>query len=214
MESWAVRAHVTEQPPDIPMQAAPPLISVSIISHGHIDFIYQIIPKLIAIHQETPLEIIITFNLRAEFYDFSNEINRSPIKCIVNDKPKGFSENHNRALSAAQGACFCVLNPDIILMGNPFPVLLSTLMTPGTGLVAPRIVNSAGELEDSARKFPLPWKLFFRLLKPKGHCEYGDSDGLLHPDWVAGIFMLISRADFKEIGGFDSRYHLYYEDVD
>jgi hypothetical protein len=34
------------------------------------------------------------------------------------------------------------------------------------------------------------------------------------PDWVAGMFMLFRNELFREIGGFDERYFLYYEDVD
>ena len=34
------------------------------------------------------------------------------------------------------------------------------------------------------------------------------------PDWVAGMCMLFPRQAFAEVDGFDTRYHLYYEDVD
>ena len=35
-----------------------------------------------------------------------------------------------------------------------------------------------------------------------------------YPDWVAGMFMLFPHEVFQNIGGFDERYFLYYEDVD
>jgi GT2 family glycosyltransferase len=34
------------------------------------------------------------------------------------------------------------------------------------------------------------------------------------PDWIAGMFMLFRSELFREVGGFDERYFLYYEDVD
>ncbi len=37
---------------------------------------------------------------------------------------------------------------------------------------------------------------------------------LLRPDWIAGIFMLMRRATFARLGGFDPRYRMYFEDVD
>lgn len=33
-------------------------------------------------------------------------------------------------------------------------------------------------------------------------------------DWADGAMMLVSLAAFDDVGGFDERYHLYYEDVD
>ena len=34
-------------------------------------------------------------------------------------------------------------------------------------------------------------------------------------DWIAGMFMIIPRAVFSEVGGFDhERFFMYYEDVD
>jgi len=37
---------------------------------------------------------------------------------------------------------------------------------------------------------------------------------LYKPDWVAGMFLLLSTSKFKDIGGFDPRFFMYYEDVD
>ena len=37
---------------------------------------------------------------------------------------------------------------------------------------------------------------------------------LLAVDWVSGVFMLFSSQTYAEVGGFDARYFLYYEDAD
>jgi hypothetical protein len=39
-------------------------------------------------------------------------------------------------------------------------------------------------------------------------------DGLVEPDWIAGIFMLMKSETYREINGLDEKYRLYFEDVD
>ena len=82
------------------------------------------------------------------------------------------------------------------------------------GLAAPCIHNSSGQLEDSARKFPSPWRIAHRVLTRRRKRDYVAPSTALHPDWVAGMFMLLRSPVYQQMGGFDERYFLYYEDVD
>ena len=82
------------------------------------------------------------------------------------------------------------------------------------GVVAPLVVAENGEMEDSARRFPTPFKI---LCKAFGGCkgsDYAVKNEIIFPDWVGGMFMLFRRGVFEKLGGFDERYFLYYEDVD
>ena len=82
------------------------------------------------------------------------------------------------------------------------------------GVAAPLVVDENGATEDSARRFPTPLKI---LSKAFGRCKGDDyivKDEAIFPDWVGGMFMLFRRETFEQLGGFDPRYFLYYEDVD
>lgn len=46
-----------------------------------------------------------------------------PIEVVKNLKRRGFGANHNAALGRSRGELFCVLNPDIRIPSDPFPVL-------------------------------------------------------------------------------------------
>ncbi len=157
--------------------------------------------------------MILTLNLE-ETLPFVADSFSFPIKVIRNSEPKGFGANHNQAFARATGKFFCVVNPDIRLNKNPFPALLSCLGIPSVGVVAPIVVGESGEMEDSARRFPTPFKI---LCKVFGGCKGGDyavKDETIFPDWVGGMFMLFPSSIFREIGGFDTGFFLYYEDVD
>ncbi len=134
---------------------------------------------------------------------------------IENPSPKGFGSNHNAAFGMSSQPFFCVLNPDIELVGNPFPELLKTLERSRAGMVAPLVRTPEGTVADSVRRFPTIRSLIYRILGGDGDSyplAEGKSDS--YPDWVAGMFMLFRRPVFDSLKGFDEQFFLYYEDVD
>jgi N-acetylglucosaminyl-diphospho-decaprenol L-rhamnosyltransferase len=192
-----------------------PLISVSVVSHGHGAMLQPLLHS-IAQYCRGELELIVTLNLPEPPPE--RDDCPFPVQLIENATPKGFGENHNAAFRLARGAYFCVLNPDIRLTCDPFPQLIAQLVaSPRPGVIAPRVITPDGKLEDSARPFPTPASIFAKAM---GHNPDRDrlgsrlSDDALAVDWVAGMFLLFPRGVFAELGGFDERYFLYYEDVD
>lgn len=187
------------------------MITISLISHNHAQMIEALIKRLLQIPQIS--QIIFTCNIPEPI-----NIPASPkLQRIDNPTPQGFGANHNAAFQHCTQPFFCVLNPDIELSENPFPQLLATIEAQQASLVAPRIVSLNGQPEDSIRHFPTISSLFRKLLHGNEgrHPESAsDQQMILHPDWVAGMFMLFRSSDFAAIKGFDARYFLYYEDVD
>lgn len=188
------------------------LISVSITSHRQIHLVKHLLSDLQAHCSAEHVEIILTRNV-AETHDFNPDQLSLPIRLIDNPFPKGFGANHNAAFKIATGEYFCVLNPDIRLKENPFPALIALAQQSAAGVVAPRIVNTAGLREDSARRFPTPFELLRKALGGKSEVVTDAAD-VSAPDWVAGMFMMFPAPVFRAMGGFDERFFLYYEDVD
>ena len=189
-----------------------PEISISVVSHAQIQLIEDLLHDINQHCRTLSIELIITLNLD-ERLPFATDGFLFPIKVIRNLIPKGFATNHNQAFTYATGQFFCVINPDVRLNDNPFKALRACLQDSVIGVAAPLILNTSGEIEDSARRFPTPFKI---LCKAFGKCKGSDylvKDKSIFPDWVGGMFMLFPRDVFKKIGGFDQRYFLYYEDV-
>jgi len=187
------------------------LVSISIVSHRHGALVHDLL-RDIARHCPG-IEVLLTINVE-ETLPFDSAQFAFPLRVIRNAVPKGFGANHNAAFRKAAGQYFCVLNPDIRLTADPFPVLIAALAEAGVGVAAPRIVNPDGETEDSARRFPTPWAIVRKAFAGVPHHDYEITNVPLRPEWVAGMFMLFRSAVFGEIAGFDERYFLYYEDVD
>jgi N-acetylglucosaminyl-diphospho-decaprenol L-rhamnosyltransferase len=190
-----------------------PRVSISIVSHGQAALVDALLRDL-AEHVATPIELLLTVNIpEAATPDLSRL--PFPARAVHNAKPRGFGANHNAAFRESHGEFFCVVNPDIRLESDPFPALLSCLLRPDAGLTAPRIHSPRGAVEDNARRFPTVWTILRKALGGALEIDYPvtGTDPVV-ADWVAGMFMLFPRNVFEEIGGFDERYFLYYEDVD
>lgn len=188
-------------------------ISISIVSHLQCSLIDKLLVDIERVCKASSIEVILTLNMHEEL-PFTERRFSFPIKTIRNQVPQGFAANHNQAFTHASGQFFCVMNPDIRLSDDPFPALLSCLQDSSVGVAAPIVVGDSGEMEDSARRFPTPFKI---LCKAFGGCkviDYVVKDEPVFPDWVGGMFMLFPRDIFKRLDGFDQRFFLYYEDVD
>ena len=190
----------------------PPTISISIVSHLQAPLLNALLGDLDRCCKAYPLEVLLTLNL-PEDLPFNTGDFSFPVIVQVNSLPKGFSANHNQAFKKLSGEFFCVMNPDIRLNNDPFPALISCLQDSSTGVAAPLVMNENGATEDSARRFPTPFKI---LCKALGRCkgiDYVIKDKVVFPDWVAGMFMLFRQETFEQLDGFDQHYFLYYEDV-
>jgi len=93
---------------------------------------------------------------------------------------------------------------------------------PQTGILGVKLLGRDGVLQPSCRYFPTPWNLFltktglnklFRNIKLVDDMAWSH-DAVRDCDWVPGCYYLIRREVIDQVGLFDPRYFLYYEEVD
>ncbi|NQV12023.1 glycosyltransferase family 2 protein [Candidatus Uhrbacteria bacterium] len=142
----------------------------------------------------------------------------------VND---GFGSASNRGASEISADYYFFLNPDTRIDDHQMFDKLHEFMkaNPLVGVAAPRVRYMDGRLQETCRRFPAWYMPVVRrtglAAKPKGmELEHKfmmkdvDHDTLRIVDWVQGSAFMIEGDLFKQIGGFDHRYFMYYEDVD
>jgi GT2 family glycosyltransferase len=188
------------------------MTSVSVVSHRQSELVRNLFADL-AEHCASAIEVVLTLNV-PETLAFDPAGFGFPVRVLRNAAPRGFGANHNAAFQVASHDLFCVLNPDVRLRADPFPVLTERLRDPTVGVVAPAIRSPSGTIEDSARRVPTPLSILRKALMGARGPDYEIGAADLYPDWLAGMFMLFRRETFAALGGFDERYFLYYEDVD
>lgn len=190
-----------------------PQLSISIVVHNQAVLARQLLDDIGALGDKVSTEVLFTINIE-ESLPFTSRDFHFPLRIIRNNHPKGFGANHNFAFKQSRGDYYCVLNPDIRLIDDPFTILMDYLKEHGNGVAGPMIVNPAGQQENSARRFPTPLSILQKAFSGPLGLDYCQTKTVFEPDWIGGMFMLFTRECFERIQGFDERYFLYYEDVD
>ena len=189
-----------------------PRIVISIVSHQQGGLVRDLLLDLAA-QCKADVRLVLTLNV-PEVLPINVSDYPLPIELIRNERPKGFGANHNQAFQRVSGDYFCVVNPDIRLIDDPFDKLVACLLESGASLAAPVVTNPQGQIEDSARRFPTPIRILGKAIGLSRPTDYEPSSRPFNPDWAGGMFMLFQWAAFQEVSGFDERFFLYYEDVD
>ena len=193
-----------------PMQ---PRVSLSVVSHAQGDLIERLLQSLAQHKPPMPIEVILTENI-PERMGAQGKTLPFPVRVVHNTKPLGFAANHNQAFEFAQGEYFALINPDIIFSSDVLSPLVALLETNQADIVAPLVVNPDGDIQDSYRPLPTPFSLFLRRIRITSVPRTEPPTDLVQPDWIAAMFLLMRRSTYLALGGMDSRYHLYFEDVD
>lgn len=187
-------------------------VTVSIVSHRQNCLVSRLLDDLQR-NCNTRLRVILTENA-PDSTPLRLPEGRHDHQIILNDRPKGFGANHNAAFLRCGTRTFCVLNPDIRILADPFPPLLDALRDARVAVAAPLVRSPSGGIEDSVRRFPTFGILLRKLVRGASGPDYPVDRGSVTVDWAAGMFLVFKADSFREARGFDERYFMYYEDID
>jgi len=195
---------------------------ISIVSHGHLELITSN-ESLKLINKLENVFVTVKDNLADPALEIYCKL--SEFGYLQSKKPVGFGENNNDVFEhfneqykINDADYFLVVNPDVIITVEEFIKLMSLLEDVEGGVYAVNLFSD-GSLttpELSLRKYPNYLSLL-KMLVAKPVCSAYDKNVLKEfeqIDWASGAFLIFSSSIFKQLGGFDTTYFMYYEDVD
>ena len=144
-------------------------------------------------------------------------------RLIVNPENVGFGRANNQALPLASGRYVLLLNTDAFVAPDALDKTLAYMDAhPKCGILGVRLEGRDGVLQPCCRYFPKPWNTFlhrtgmnrlFKNVQMVDDMEW-EHNTVRSCDWVVGCYYLVRKAVIDQVGLFDPRYFLYFEEVD
>jgi N-acetylglucosaminyl-diphospho-decaprenol L-rhamnosyltransferase len=143
---------------------------------------------------------------------------------IARDNPGyGGGINRGAALLGPDVDWIVVANPDLTIAPDAIDHLIDAAeRLPDAGSLGPLIRDANGDPYPSARNIPslrtgIGHAAFVRVWPGNPWTQRYRNDHEIRErsaGWLSGAFVLLPRRVFDELGGFDDRYFMYFEDVD
>jgi GT2 family glycosyltransferase len=151
---------------------------------------------------------------------------RYPGVRVIEQENKGMGGGNNAGMRAARGRYSFLLNSDAWVEGDGLDALVAFADAhPEAAVVGPKLLNTDGTLQRSARGEPTLWRLateylfirklapHTRLLNPLYRGDFAH-DRAEEVDWLFGAALLVRREAADAVGLFDEDFFMFSEEVD
>lgn len=210
-------------------------LSIIIVSYNTKELTKQCINKTIQALNNSPnikSEVIVVDNGSTDGSgEMLKEIQNSKFKIILNNENLGFAKANNEGIVIADGKYILFLNSDVLVNDINFPELIDYLdKNNRIGVLTVKLQLLNGKIDlASHRGFPTIWRSFTYFLgleKLLGKIPYlskifggyhllnRDFNTIHEIDSPSGAFYLSRKEILKKVGGFDTRFFMYGEDLD
>ncbi len=201
-------------------------LSILIVTYNSARLIDHLLEQLARELQGLAAEVIVVDNASRDGTAARVSQQHPWVKLIASPDNLGFAAGNNLAAKEATGRFLLLLNPDAV----PAPGSLArgiALMKqhPDAGLAGGELRGLDGSRQPSARMFPRLRDELFTLsglaarhpqsrLFARLDRRWADPEQAALVDWIPGAFVFIPAQLFAQLGGFDERFFMYYEEVD
>ena len=193
-------------------------VSAVVVSHGHAADLETLLPVLVAQVDE----VVVVANIPGSVPPTLP----GGVETIVNAVPLTLAANVNLGTAATSGDYVLNVNPDAIPDEGAVAALSQLLDgRPRAGIAGPAMLWPDGTWQPSRRRFPTVGGTLVRrtplrkLRDPyttqSDHYSLGEQPTEpVEVDWMLGAFLLQRRTMLDELGGWDTGFRHYIEDID
>jgi len=205
------------------------MLSIIIVNYNQKNLLKQSLKGINLVKPKLDYEIIVVDNASKDgSQEMLNEfkIYGLKFKVILSYQNKGFAAGCNLGIKESKGDYLLILNPDIVVLENSIENLYKFMeKNTQVGICGPKLLNPDKSIQFSCYRFPqwyipiirrtflgkFSWakkRLDHYLMTDFNHQENKEVD------WLLGACLMIRKKALEEVGLFDERFFLYFEDVD
>lgn len=199
-------------------------LAVVLVSYNSKDVILSAVAPLVDVEG---LDILVVDNNSQDSTVRELESRFPSVRIMKMAENLGFAKAVNRGVESCESADVMLLNPDAVVSLDSVRALVGALTEPGSGIVAPLIVDEGSRLGIlPAGRFPTIWRMLLHytgLSRMSGDTRalWGHyllptnvSSAPLSVDWVTGACMVFSKRTWDLAGGLTEKWFMYAEDID
>lgn len=190
-------------------------LAVQVVNFRTRRYLERCVETLVADLRSSGLEHEINLLENASGEDLTEVAERfGGVRAFVADENLGFGGGHNLLAGKTEAPYLLILNPDVeITAAGTISRLLDVVVRdPRVAVAGPKLLTADGSPQpyDHGRLHGRRAAIALR----GGHSYWRATDIRQEVAWVSGAAMLVERAAFRGVGGFDEKLFLYKEDED
>lgn len=208
-----------------------PRVAVITVSYGSGEVLEDFLSSLREFHGDTlPVAVVDNKPDHENVAELAERFGTSYVPLPENPGYGAGMDAGVRALEAGDGGSapifdayfFC--NPDVRFVEEAAAPLAAVLLAgERIGSIGPRVLNEDGSVYSSARNIPsvgtgVGHALFGKIWKSnpwsRAYTAAADYDTARPAGWLSGSAVMVRADVYREIGGWDDDYFMYFEDVD
>jgi len=193
-------------------------LTISIVTSNNKKLILDCLRSIYATTKNLKLEIYVVINNSSDDSEAAINKNFPKVKLITNQKKLGFTHNHNMVIRKAKGKYVLVLNDDTVILEGALKKMVEHMRTfPEVGILGCKILNSDGSLQWSCGKSFNHKLEYFKAGVLTSFLPFFQKQKIKSTkgvSWVTGACLLVRSEAAQDVGLFDEKIIIYFEDGD